>query len=122
MLDTDPGIATSSRRTNSASPGDLDPDRLGDPSPAIYRPEPGVRWAVEVDGILLLDGAGTVERLNYPDAALWDLLSRGYRHEKLVELMTYITSLDEAAVRGLVADRLEKWTARAVLRKEITDG
>ncbi len=89
---------------------------------AIYRPARGVRWAVEADGLLLADGAGRVVRIGYPEAAIWDLMARGYRHGKLVPLMTHIAALEPAAAGELVADQLEQWVARGWLHKELGDG
>jgi hypothetical protein len=95
----------------------------------ICRPAPGVRWAVEDDGILLDDGAGQVAKLGYPEAAIWDLMARGYRHAKLVELVTHIAGLDATAAGALVAECLRRWTARGVLQRltaeigsEVADG
>jgi len=84
-----------------------------------YRPAPGVRWTIEDDGLLLDDGTGHIAKVGYPDAAIWDLMVRGYRHGKLVELVTHIASLDESAADELVAECLELWAERGVLRKEV---
>jgi hypothetical protein len=85
--------------------------------PVTYRPAPGVRWAVEEDGILLDDGAGCIAKVGYPDAAVWDFMVRGYRYGQLVELMTHIAGLDEAAAGELVGECLERWAEGGVLRK-----
>jgi len=90
--------------------------------PVTYRPAPGVRWVVEDDGLLLDDATGRIEKVGYPDAAIWDLMVRGTRHGKLVELMTHVAGLDAAAASRLVTERLERWAERGVLQRPRGEG
>lgn len=74
-----------------------------------YRLTPGVRWAVERVGITLTDGKGQVRRLQYPEAAIWDLLSRGYTFDKVVTMTAHIAGQDPANARTLVVAALAEW-------------
>jgi hypothetical protein len=62
-----------------------------------------VGWSVEIDTIRLINRrSGAVCRLGYPEAAVWDLLSRGYAHEDLVRLLGVIASVDLSEAEQLV--------------------
>jgi hypothetical protein len=70
---------------------------------------PGVRWHVGPTSLTLTDGKGRVRTLGYPEAAVWDLVSRGYALDKVVPMMTHIAALEEDGARRLVASSLEAW-------------
>lgn len=74
---------------------------------------------VENDGLILADGHGATCRVAYPDAAIWDLISRSYDFGKTVWMMRYIAGLDDESSRHLVCDALDRWTTAGFLtRKE----
>lgn len=65
-----------------------------------FRCRPGVLFAVELDGVTIIEpGAGTSLRLGYPDAAVWDLLCRGYAFDTVAGMLGHIAAMrrDEAA-------------------------
>jgi hypothetical protein len=77
-----------------------------------------VKWSVEVRGIVLLNEAtGVVRSLEYPQAAIWDLITRGYSFEKTKRLVSAITSLGPEAARELIVASLERWTDDGFLTK-----
>jgi len=89
----------------------------------VWRVAPGVWWAVETDGIVLGGpGAGSARALAYPEAAVWDLLSRGYRMEKVASMMEGIASLPPAAAKRIVAACLRTWVGAGVLVEATAHG
>lgn len=74
-----------------------------------YRVGRGVRWSVERVTLTLVDAKGNVHTLRYPEAAVFDLLSRGHPFEKVVSLTAHIASLDAAGADALVRSTLEEW-------------
>jgi hypothetical protein len=70
-----------------------------------YRAAEHVRWAVETGGVVLIDSAtGAATTLGYPQAAIWDFLTRGESDEEICAKLCAIASLDPAAARALVLD------------------
>ena len=70
-----------------------------------YRAAEHVRWTVEAGGVVLIDGAtGVATTLGYPQAAIWDFLTRGEPEEKICAKLCAIASLDLAAARALVQE------------------
>jgi hypothetical protein len=84
-----------------------------------YRCNEGVRWAVTTGGILLLhipDGEKVF--LKYPQAVVWDLVSRGYSYEQTKSMLRTITSLDEKQAAELLVSCLEGWVKEGFLITE----
>ncbi|MBI4473382.1 MAG: hypothetical protein HY646_11995 [Acidobacteria bacterium] len=81
----------------------------------MYRLAPGVQWSVEARGLLVKGAGGKVQFLEYPEAAVWDLISRGYRFDKVVSMVSCIASIDQDAGRKLVAESLDKWVNSGLL-------
>ena len=84
---------------------------------SAYKLRPGVRWVVERFGIVLTDGSGVARTLPYPQAAIWDLFSRGYAFEKTVSMMCHIAEIDEAGADGLVRAAVAEWLAGGLLEQ-----
>lgn len=84
----------------------------------VYRLAPGVRWSVETEGLLVSDGKGAVYRLEYPEAAIWDLASRGYLLPKIVQMMCHIAGCDEARAQKQVLSSLARWKQAGLLCEE----
>lgn len=87
------------------------------PQKITYRVAPNVGWAVETWGLLLSDGRENPHWLPYPQAAIWDLISRGYPTAKVCSMLTHIAALDSATAETLVWESLEVWTQRGLLTK-----
>lgn len=78
-----------------------------------YRIAEQVRWAVEAGGVVLIDCAtGAATTLGYPQAAIWDFLTRGESGERICAKLCAIASLDPEAAQVLVRETV------AALREE----
>jgi hypothetical protein len=81
----------------------------------IYQPREAVLWSVEQTGIRVFDELGGKEMaLEYPEAAVWDLIARGQPVARTVEVFRYAAgqTAEEAAefVRQCVSQwHEEKW-------------
>lgn len=80
-----------------------------------YRLSPGVRWVVERFTVTLTDGQGQVRSLAYPEAAIWDLLSRGYTFDKVVPMIAHIAARDAATAEALVRTTLQDWVGAGLI-------
>ncbi len=81
-----------------------------------WRPSGSVRWAVEADGILLLsDDSGATRFLAYPQAAIWDLMSRGNPLRQIAVKMCAIASLSPSEAEQLVLECADDLTAGGFL-------
>jgi hypothetical protein len=70
-----------------------------------FRVAEPVRWAVEAAGVVLVnDATGAVITLGYPQAAVWDLLTRGDSGAKIGAKLCAIAALEPAAARALVRE------------------
>jgi hypothetical protein len=76
---------------------------------STYKLAPNVRWVVDRFTVRLTDGRGAVRTLNYPEAAIWDLLSRGYPFVKVVPMTAHIAGLDPSSADALVRRSIEDW-------------
>lgn len=76
----------------------------------MYRPAPEVVWNSEPNGVRVTPPSGDSVKLGYPDAALWDFMTRGIAEGRLILMLRHIGGFpDEAAVRTFVSSRLEEW-------------
>lgn len=86
---------------------------------ATYHCNEGVKWAVTTGGIFLLHiTAGEKVFLKYPQAAVWDLVSRGYSYEQTMSMLRTIASLDDEQAAELLVSCLEGWIKEGFLIKE----
>ena len=74
-----------------------------------YHVSRAVVWSVGRTNLTLSDGRGHVHTLEYPEAAVWDLLTRGYRFDDVVRLTGHIGSLPPADADALVRSALARW-------------
>ena len=77
----------------------------------------GVRWSVGTVGVTLVDACGEVHTLGYPEAAIFDLLSRRYSFAKVAALTAGIACLDRAGAEALVRSTLERWADCGILER-----
>ena len=61
--------------------------------------------------LTLTDGKGNVRNVDYPEAAIWDLLSRGYSFTQVATMMAHIASVDVERANAMIRDALEEWAA-----------
>lgn len=80
-----------------------------------YQVRAGVQWAVDRAGVTLANRDGSALTLGYPEAAIWDLLSRGSAFPRIVSLTGRIASLEPEPAEALVRSTLEDWTRAGFL-------
>ncbi len=83
----------------------------------LYHVAPGVRWAVERTTLTLVDGRGGACRLGYPEAAVWDLVSRGYPLAEVARMIAAIASLDPTAADAIIRSAIEGWERAGLIRR-----
>ena len=73
-----------------------------------YQSRSGISWVVEKNGIRLFkEMTGNSIFLNYPEAALWDLISQGYSYLRAEMVLSRIFSMDPAETQKMMNDSLE---------------
>lgn len=79
-----------------------------------YHTADDVRWCVNRASVTVVarDAARTLE---YPQAAIWDLVSRGYATERVIELTSYIIASDKTDAERLVRDALQAWVGDGLI-------
>jgi len=93
------------------------------PSDATYRCGPDVAYAVESTGIVLMgEPDGPVRHLGYPEAAVWDLISRRYTFDRTVAMLRAIASLDACEAEHVVRRCLREWTDAGFLVRHDAHG
>jgi hypothetical protein len=72
---------------------------------SIYQPAPNVLFVVENTRIKLFDPTtGTTHILGYPEAAAWDMATRGYGMKQIVDTLRHITGEPTAVTEQIVVD------------------
>lgn len=76
-----------------------------------YRCQSGVSWGVELRNTIIIDGnSGRVWTLEYPEAAIWDLLTRGCRIDRIIAMISAIADVEEPSAAKCVHSAIIKWT------------
>lgn len=84
-----------------------------------WRQASHMAWSVEFDGLALVDTSkGTVLRLGYPRAALWDLMGRDRSLPGIVSKMSAIAALDMEHAERLVRETVREWVEAGLLVAE----
>lgn len=80
-------------------------------------------WTVENNGLLLIDRtAGTVIHMDYPDAALWDFVSREIPLPKIIAMMSAITGKSAQDTKIRIAETLARWERTTLLIRDGSHG
>lgn len=88
-----------------------------------YSAARSAHWVVEDHGIYLVNaGAAQARLLAYPEAAVWDLFSRGDSFERVVRKVSAIAALDGEATRRFVRSCIDHWVEAGYLVKEGSGG
>ncbi|MEK7407750.1 MAG: hypothetical protein AAB225_21970 [Acidobacteriota bacterium] len=88
-----------------------------------YRCPPQVAWTVESDGILLLNAAtASSRRLRYPEAAVWDWISRGESCDRIMRKTAAVAKMETETARRLVLEAVRSWVEAGFLVVENGDG
>ena len=78
-----------------------------------------VAWVVEPYGVTLVHMEhGRCRELAYPEAAAWDLLTRGRTGETIHSMVALIAGISPQEARALVVSCLEQWLAEGWLETE----
>ena len=92
--------------------------RNNDVSSKTYLCSPDIKWAVETFGIILVDqNTSTVCSLGYPEAAVWDLINRGFSYEKTVNMLRFIADIEIGEAENLLLGNINKWVEAGFLIK-----
>ena len=77
-----------------------------------------VRWAVTTHGIILVDqSAGSNRLLSYPEAAVWDLITRDFSYTQTVRMLCAIASMKVDEANRFILESLEDWAEDGFLVK-----
>jgi hypothetical protein len=90
----------------------------------MLRCAPDVSWRAESDGIRVLapDRALTL-KLGYPEAALWDMITRGVAGQRAITMMLHIGGFgDEAAAAAFITSKVQEWQRLDLLVAETGPG
>jgi hypothetical protein len=70
-----------------------------------------VAWVVEPHGIVLIHTLhGRIRQLAYPEAAVWDLITRPRPEATIRRLLELIAGINPQEARELLASCLDIWT------------
>ena len=75
-----------------------------------YQCMAAVQWVVEAGSIVLVNReSGATCSLEYPQAAIWDLMTRDYLYEQMLPMLSAITGLDKKNVHAILVESLKDW-------------
>ncbi len=78
------------------------------------------QWVVEQKGVVLIHALeNRCTWLAYPEAAVWDLLTRDWSRREMISMLAVIAAVDEAAAEILLDGCLERWTHQGWLTREV---
>ncbi|MDR2801243.1 MAG: hypothetical protein LBB52_08295 [Desulfovibrio sp.] len=85
------------------------------------RPKPRcaghVTWIVEPHGVVLINSTQGLRReLAYPEAAVWDLATRGRSEETIRSMLELIAGIGPRQARELVGSCLDQWAEEGWLK------
>jgi len=97
--------------------------KKGNAHTVSYQCAPHVKWAVETRGIILVDqNTRLAHSLNYPHAALWDLINRGHSFDKTVRMLCAIVSMEAKEAEQFLLESLDEWAEAGFLVKTNNHG
>jgi hypothetical protein len=89
----------------------------------ILHPAPQLNWLVDAYGITLIEKkTGKVHYLNYPEAAIWDLMTRNYTSDRIIAMLSAILSLKQEKAEPLFFKTIKEWSDKGLLIKESNNG
>jgi len=88
-----------------------------------YQCAPHVVWSVERKGVLLLNqNSGSILHLDYPQAAVWNLISKSYSFDQTIPMLCAIASMNTAQAKQLVVESLDVWIQAGFLTMRDKNG
>ncbi len=82
-----------------------------------YSISPSVKWSVETYHILLWDPSGNVQIVEYPQAAIWDFVTRQYYPHDIINKLSFITDRTEQENKSLYNQTINEWIHNGILIK-----
>lgn len=75
-------------------------------------------WVKDKNGVFLVDPkADRSWSMNGIDAAIWDWLTLGYRHEQAVFLLSLILRVPEDEARQVICETLYRWQRMGIVEQ-----
>ena len=75
-----------------------------------YRLSPGITWIVQKSGVLVIDERSRdSEKLNYPDAIVWELLCRGHSPAKAANMLGFILGVTAQKAQEHIELCIREW-------------
>ena len=85
----------------------------------LYQCPSHISWAVEKEAILLIDHENNTSHcLDGHQAALWDLISRGYDFDQVILMMGAIGTMDKDASEQFISNTLDDLVKTGYLKVE----
>ena len=79
---------------------------------------PDISWIVDHASVKLInENTNTVKILNYPEAAIWDFITRGYPTEKLILLISKIAYINTSHATTIINDTIESLYKQGFLKR-----
>jgi hypothetical protein len=90
-----------------------------DPLSREFHSHPHVSWIVETRGIHIINKqTNRTCFLNYPRAAIWDLMTRDNSFDRIITFISIISSVNRIKARQLVCESVEEWIKKGFLLKK----
>ena len=74
-----------------------------------------VRWSVETHYLLLWAPSGNAQTIDYPQAAIWDFITRNYNVNDIIARLSIITNCTEHEMKKLYIESTNEWVRNGVL-------
>jgi hypothetical protein len=88
-----------------------------------YGASVGMSWVVQAHGVRVSDElARRSETLDYPEAAIWELLLRGHSVREAGAALQWILEVPADQAQGLVARCVREWTGAGWLETKGGEG
>jgi hypothetical protein len=85
-------------------------------APCVFQPASDVRYAVEANGIRLIDTrSGATHILTYPQAAVWDMATRGCDLAQIIAVVQVIARVTSAHAGQIVRGTFESLRERGLV-------
>ena len=82
-----------------------------------------VRWAVQTDGLYVIHTRTmSSQKLEYPDAAVWDLITRYGSNRKIIQLLSHIANLSLQKTELIFSDCMGRWASSGLLTMDDGNG
>lgn len=92
--------------------------QLSHTEPRSWRIEAHVRWAVQAEGLLLIDtGRKKTTLLGYPEAGVWDLINRYHAPETIIRLLAHIADLSPQEAGRFFNECVSRWASDGLLSR-----